>query len=209
MGLHDALPRWIAWPLRGVFWLAALPLIAVAAWLSAHVQLASHADQCLGRFNNDPGPYRALQRTRAYADCLARESGWLGGLLLRQQQRQLAAMPSTPARFVGDWIATRPGARYRISLRPDGGFDAMPQAGTSGQAMPMSGNWSALDGRLVWLYDQGQVWPPDINPVVEAVAPASAATARDPFDLIEADGSRTHYVRDMAAPSGLSAIAAP
>ncbi len=90
---------------------------------------------------------------------------------------------------------------YRVILRPDGGFIASPIVTTDITHATSSGQWGVRDGSMIWFYDEGLTWPPDINRIVPKDA--------DHFALIERNGTLTRYerARDPRSPGCPAAIA--
>ena len=174
--------------MRTFFWLGGLGLVFLAWQVTARINLASHYETCEAQSRPARDVDIALERTRAFIACLDREAGLLDRPLLKAITHFVTPMPLTPAQYRGTWIAARPESTYRITLREDGSFIAVQEAGRPqlmGEAI--TGAWSVVENKFVWLYDEGRIWPPDINPIGEETA--------DGFSLREADGSMTRYRR--------------
>lgn len=187
----EPLPAWLTGMLRTFGWLGALGLIYLAGSVAAGMKLANHYPACEARmsYRNDDSALGALARTRGFLGCLKHRAGLLDGMSLKSISHFVEPMPLTPQAYHGNWIATRPGSRWRIELRDDGSFVAEQLQGPpTTQGVSMTGVWSVVDEHFVWLYDEGQVWPPDINPIRDAYSGS--------FNLREKDRSLTHYERE-------------
>jgi len=179
--LKAPLPLSLTGPLRVLFWVPALALIALVYWITARGVLMTKYGDCL---ESAPSRGEGLTLSRAFATCLQQRSLYSAPLVLLAR-RDLDRMPATPSRFIGTWTATREGQTWRIELQGDGRFVATPDTGDASQAR--RGSWSGIGTRLLWVYDNESTWPPEANAIVDDHG--------DRFDLIEVDGSRTHYAR--------------
>jgi hypothetical protein len=183
----EPLPAWLTGMVRTFAWLGALGLIYVLGSFVIGMKLADDYPACEAQASRIDGS--ALDRTRGFLHCLKGRAGLLDGMTLKSTSRFVEPMPLTPLEYQGTWIATRPGSRWRVDLNGDGTFYAAQLEGptTANGSRSLTGAWSVVDEHFVWLYDEGQVWPPDITPI------------RDPdsesFNLREQDSSLTHYER--------------
>ena len=92
------------------------------------------------------------------------------------------------------------GATYKVDLNEDGSFLAAPYDNTRRRGAKVTGMWGISGKQMVWLYDIGMTWPPDINPITEASSQG--------FTLIEMNGSATRYTPvDAGTPAGSSCSA--
>lgn len=184
----EPLPAWFTGMLRTFAWLGALVLIYLVGSFATGMKLANDYPVCEARTSRIDGS--TLERTRGFLRCLQDQAGLLDGMTLKSTSRFVEPMPVTPPEYHGTWIATRPGSRWRVDLNGDGTFYAAQLAGptTANGSRSLTGAWSVVDEHFVWLYDEGRVWPPDINPIRDP----SAHT----FRLREQDGSMTQYERE-------------
>lgn len=184
----EPLPAWFTGMLRTFGWLGALGLIYLVGSLAAGMKRANDYPVCEARGSRIDGS--ALDRTRGFLRCLQDQAGLLDGMTLKSTSRFVEPMPVTPPEYQGMWIATRPGSRWRVDLNGDGTFFAAQLEGptTANGSRSLTGVWSVVDEHFVWLYDEGPVWPPDINPIRDADSGS--------FNLREKDGSLTRYERE-------------
>jgi hypothetical protein len=126
--------------------------------------------------------------------CVDQRAGAAEYLAFRGTKKMFLRLPHIPCEYVGTWEAKRDQSVYHVTLRADGEFVAEPVNVADRGAPTVTGSWSVAGkpGKesMVWLYDEGRVWPPDINPVKEP--------RDDGFTLIEENGSRTDYSRIAA-----------
>lgn len=140
---------------------------------------------------NDRGVFQpmggALIQTRSFIDCLEKRSDFLDGLVLTPDKMIVRAMPMVSCRYIGVWESPRDGVTYQYQLNADGTFSARGKSGARPNPQPeyFTGVWSAVRGRLVWLYDAGRIFPPDINPITDL--------SDSRFQLKELDGSLTQF----------------
>jgi hypothetical protein len=101
----------------------------------------------------------------------------------------VASSSSPPARcrYAGVWSAARGAVVYQVTLDADGKFVAEPGQNSAPNAAEVSGAWGVAGRALVWVYDSGPVWPPDINPI--------SAESDSAFTLAEVNGTTTRYTR--------------
>ncbi|MCI0507988.1 MAG: hypothetical protein L0Z73_18030 [Gammaproteobacteria bacterium] len=80
---------------------------------------------------------------------------------------------------------------YQVTLGADGQFLAEPVKTSDRDAIRVTGSWGVVGSgdsqKMVWLYDEGHVWPPDVNPITNPTP--------DSFVLVEQNGSRTEFIR--------------
>lgn len=74
---------------------------------------------------------------------------------------------------------------YQVTMEADGRFIAEPVQNTPPNAVAITGAWNVAGKALVWAYDSGAVWPPDVNPF--------SAETDNAFTLAEVNGAMTHY----------------
>lgn len=189
MNLFANVPRPVTWVLRIAGWTVGLGLIFGIVFWYGNFKITHHITECFHeQAHANPNALRAAQQLFA---CVEKKSGPLERLLLSHNRKALAALPNAPCRYVGTWTATRPGAVYRVTLKDSGDFVAEPVQGPSRDVI--TGSWGVYRDSMVWIYDSGQLWPPDINDIRQAGA--------DAFALVEADRSLTQYALYARAPS--------
>jgi hypothetical protein len=189
MNLFANVPRPIAWVLRIAGWTVGLAIIgAIVVWYG-NFKIAHHITECLQAHAH--ANTNALRAAQQLLQCADTKSGPLERLLLSRNRKALAALPNAPCQYVGTWTATRPGAVYRVTLKDDGEFVAQPLQSPSRDVI--TGSWGVYKNAMIWLYDTGQAWPPDINDI----RPGGA----DAFALVEPDRSLTQYALHARAPS--------
>ena len=88
-------------------------------------------------------------------------------------------------RYSGVWSAARGNMVYLVTLEADGRFIAEPSQNVPPNATAIMGAWSVAGNKMAWAYDNGPVWPPDVNPI--------SADSGDAFTLSEVNGSTTRY----------------
>lgn len=196
MRLRDPLPSSVSWVTRALGYSVGAVAIAVAWYFAGNARLVNHYTHCM----ETQAPSGALKPTamesaKALVACVEARTGVVEQLAFRSTKKLFANLPYTPCEYVGTWVSSRAGSTYQITLGADGEFFAEPVRTSDKHAGAIAGSWSVVGLRdsqqMVWLYEQGRVWPPDINPVQNA--------SGDAFTLIERDGSRTQFGRVTAA----------
>ncbi len=186
MKLDDPLPAAVGWITRGGVWGVGGAIMVAIVVGYGRFKLADHIATCLEQpsLKHDAS---VLVATQEFVSCVDARSGPLERFLLGPSKRAIAALPNTPCAYLGTWSATRDAATYKVTLTDDSKFVATPDSNTPPGAETISGAWGIDGGRMIWLYDEGHFWPPDINPITNASA--------DAFTLTEANGATTRYVR--------------
>jgi hypothetical protein len=134
----------------------------------------------------------ALIRTTRLAKCLDEEMGAVERLAFWPTKRMVAALWSTPCRFVATWTTSREKSPdYVVVLKSKHQFTARPAGSNVGE--DITGSWGVHRGRMIWMYDRGPIWPPETNRMIDV--------SQEGFTLVEADGSRTRYTN--AGPTDL------
>jgi len=187
MNLFSRVPGPIAWGMRIVAWTIGLAIIGVMLAGYGNFRLSKHILECMQAAKGSAPS--ALAYSQQLVACADKRSGPLERAVLYPRRKAMAALPNVPCRYVGVWTATRPpSARlpatvYRITLRDDSKFIAEPVQSPDTQVI--TGSWGVYQEAMVWFYDQGHVWPPDMNPIRH--------TNDDAFTLREAEGTLTSY----------------
>ena len=182
-----------SWVLRSILWSVALIIIFMLVYKIAFRKQVEQRVNCLDRAASAEPASSPLNSVNKYAACIGRTNmagaGAANGATsnTKTDVKPNASGDTRPARcrYVGTWAATRGGVTYQVSLEADGRFIGEPGANAPPSPAKITGAWSAADNVLVWVYDTGPVWPPDINPVSEVSA--------DGFTLREVNGSITRY----------------
>jgi hypothetical protein len=137
---------------------------------------------CLDRVSSAQPAMSALASVEKYAACIAGQAG--------SATPSSASALSPRCRYAGVWTATRGKMVYQVTLEADGKFVAEPAENAPVNAPNITGAWSVAGHSMVWAYDSGAVWPPDINPISADSASGESAST---FTLTEVNGSTTHY----------------
>lgn len=193
MKLRDDLPSWVGWTIRTIAYGISLAIMGFALVLIARARIANNGLECMENVSVPNGPQPALLNAKAIDACLKQKSGFFANFLLRPLHQALQALPNAPCEYVGVWESSRPNCTYKITLQENGEFTAYPVQCAIGSD-EYAGSWGVYDGTMIWLPNEGIVWPPDINPIVSPRA--------DGFALIEKDGSRTSFlkIQDLRSP---------
>lgn len=142
--------------------------------------------QCTEALTLQPKKPSALERTKTMLACLENHNSFLENFLMRSQRKIIRELPNVPCAYVGVWRSSQPGCTYNITLRDDGSFSAEPENCTISNDF-FSGSWGVSSNKMIWMYDDGRVWPPDVNKI--------EATTNNDFRLIEENGSSTTFHR--------------
>lgn len=132
---------------------------------------------CLDRTAHNERYLTRLAAVEGYARCVA-----------RNEKRSAASGTSHPrCAYAGMWSSKRRDVEYFLTLNADGSFVAEPGPGTHAGERAVTGAWTVANNKMVWAYDSGPVWPPDINPIFDERASA--------LKLREVDGQTTELIR--------------
>ncbi len=174
--------------LRTILWSVALVIIFTLLYKVAFRKQAEQRVNCLERSATAEPASTPIAAVNKYAACVGRVEAAVAGATKNE--------PKPPrCRYVGVWAATRGGVTYNVTLDADGRFLAEPGANAPLSPAQITGAWSPAGNALVWVYDTGPVWPPDINPISDATA--------DAFTLQEVNGSTTRYsLIEKQTPAG-------
>jgi len=173
--------RTLTWTVRALGWLIALGVMAVFVHKYGTSRITSATLQCAEQSRTERN---ALAFGQQILDCIYAKSGPVERWMLNDTKQLVSALPYAPCRYVGTWRATRPGAVYTVTLQDDSTFIAEPIEPRN--ADTITGSWGFHKDRLIWFYDNGRVWPPDINPVRHQ--------NDDIFMVTEPDRSTTTYM---------------
>ena len=171
----------LKWAIRGFGWLIALGVMAVFVHRYGVSRVNTATANCM---EQSRGGRTALAISQELLDCIWAKSGPLERWILKDRKALMSGLPYPPCRYIGMWRATRPGAIYNITLRDDSTFLAEPIQPSNAETI--SGSWGFNKDRLLWFYDNGRIWPPDINRVRHQDDKI--------FLLTEQDGSTTTYM---------------
>lgn len=150
-------------------------ILLTFAWRALTKHKVTTTLNCLDQAANSQPANSALTAVDKYAACAAKLAGTEG------------VTPDRPprCRYAGVWTSARGNASYRISLNLDGSFLAEPGPGAPAMQSEISGAWAVAGNALAWAYDDGAVWPPDINPIF--------AESEGAFSLREVNGAVTRF----------------
>jgi hypothetical protein len=192
------LPAWISWPIRLVVYLFFLFILANVVLGIMAGRSMDNVHVCLNAIPQDEG---GLKHARRMVACLEEKNSFLENWLMSSVHRTVDAMQA-PKEFVGTWIASQPRCTYRHRLEANGEFTSEPM-GCSLSGDTFHGVWGVYDNKMVWLSDEGIVWPPDINQM--------DVVDKDFFLLVERDGTRTKFSRvsepALPSPPGSGSVA--
>ena len=173
MSLDRKLQSRTTWILRTIGWTVALAIIFTVIYKVTFRKQTERTVNCLDQAASGERTSTPLASVEKYSNCVIGNS---------------APVPvSKPARcrYAGVWSASRGGAIYEVTLGADGNFVAEPGQNTPPGATTITGAWGVAGRTLIWVYDSGAVWPPDINLV--------SAESENAFSLAEVDGATTRY----------------
>ncbi|MEP7157571.1 MAG: hypothetical protein ABI905_17445 [Betaproteobacteria bacterium] len=170
------------WVLIGVGCIVALLLLFTLAY---KVMFRKQMVNCLDRAATAQQATTPLTSVEKYAACLASniEAG------KPNAGRASAPVQSARCAYAGVWNSQRGTVSYEVTLEPNGRFTAEPGSSTPLNTPTVTGAWAVTGNVMVWAYDRGAVWPPDLNPI-------SAQTEKGNdtgFTLTEVNGSTTRY----------------
>lgn len=194
MDFNHNLPSPVSWLTRGIAYAFALFVIIGLGVTAGRWRLADNTRLCVEESGKTGSSKKsALANAQALGACIESRNGLLENALTRPTRRMLKALPHAPCKFVGRWKSSKTATGYEISLHGNGDFAARPW---SSRDYPESsaGSWGVYENHLVWFYNEGTVWPPDVNRMV--------VTGPDSFTLTEMNGSKTDFLRFDALPPG-------
>ncbi len=185
MKLNDPLPATVGWITRLIVWsIGAVIIYAIVVGYS-FFKLTTDTTDCMEQ--RPPQPGTGVANSQQLLACIDQKAGPIERFLMRSPKRIIAALPNTPCQYLGMWDATRGAMVYRVDLTDNSQFVATPERNAPPAAQIVTGSWGVVGKNMVWLYDEGHVWPPDVNPIGDASV--------DAFTLTEENGSTTRYTR--------------
>jgi hypothetical protein len=195
MKLTDKFSTPVTWLVRVIGWSVSLITIWWLFSFYANMKLVNHVATCLEtlKHRTGTGPASALTDAKDLLACLDKQAGFPEKFMYAPAKKAILSLPSVPCRYVGIWSASRGETMYRVTLMDDSRFIAEPLRDAAPAAQNLSGSWGVHEDRMIWLYDTGRLWPPDINPITYI--------SETGFSLREADGSTTRYDLIEQVPS--------
>ena len=173
MSFDHKLQSRTTWILRAIGWTVALSIIFTVIYKVTFRKQAERKVNCLDQAASGEHSTSPLASVEKYSKCIVGNSATAP-----------ASMPAR-CRYAGVWSAYRGGTIYEVTLEADGKFVAEPGQNTPPGAATITGAWGVAGRTLIWVYDSGAVWPPDINLV--------SAESENAFSLAEVDGATTRY----------------
>lgn len=170
------------WVLRVIGWSVALLVIFTLMYKVTYRKQVESKVNCLDNASSAESTTSPLASVDRYAACIAGKSD------------ETPALPSR-CRYAGVWSSTRGNTVYQVTLDAGGRFVAEPSENARSDAEAIGGAWNVAGRTMVWVYDSGSVWPPDINPIT--------AEGDGTFALREVDGATTRYALIQRAASPL------
>jgi len=173
--------------IRNILWLVALLIIVTLAQKVLFGKVVEQKINCLDRAATAQASTTPLAAVDKYSACVTSN--------VEKPDAKASDAPLPRCRYAGSWAATRGNMVYNVTLEPDGRFIAEPGVNTLSSATSIAGAWSLAGNAMVWVYENGPVWPPDINPI--------SAETSDAFTLSEVNGGTT---RDTLLDRATSAL---
>lgn len=165
------------WGLLVITWIVALLILLTLAYKLLFQKQVERTGSCLDQASSTQAATSPLAVVEKYAACIA----WTAD--------RAAAASATPlrarCRYAGVWAATRGNMVYQVTLEVDGKFLAEPGENVPAHEQAVTGAWTVAGNSMVWAYDSGAAWPPDINPI--------SAQTEDAFTLTEVNRATTRY----------------
>lgn len=183
MSLNHPLQSRTTWVLRTLGWGVGLLIVFALIYRVTFRKQVERTVNCLDRASSEERTTSPLAAVNKYAKCVVRSAA--------------VAADARPARcrYAGVWAATRGEMVYDVTLESAGLFVAEPAQNTPVNARVITGAWAVVGRTMVWAYDSGAVWPPDIN--------AISADTGSAFTLMEVNGVPTRYTLIDRAVSDL------
>lgn len=163
---------------RTLIWAAFSVIIIFLLYKAVVRKTVESTVDCLERKAHNEQYLTRLAAVEGYARCVA-----------KNERRPASTLgPGNPrCAYAGIWSSKRREVEYFLTLNADGTFIAEPGQGTQPNERPITGAWTVANNKMVWAYDSGPVWPPDINPIFDERASA--------LKLREVDGATTELIR--------------
>lgn len=163
---------------RTLIWAAFGVVIVILLYKGVARKTVESTANCLERKAHNEQYLTRLAAVEGYARCVA-----------KNEKRPVAGSgtPHPRCAYAGVWSSKRRDVEYFLTLNADGSFVAEPGPGTQPHERPVTGAWTVANNKMVWAYDSGPVWPPDINPIFDERASA--------LKLREVDGQTTELIR--------------
>ena len=188
MRVTDPIRPQSSWVLRVIGWLVALLIIFTLAYKVMFQKQAARTGACLDQASSAQRATSPSSSVEKYAACIAGQTAGASA------SASAAVVLPPRCRYAGVWAAARGEKVYQVTLEADGKFLAEPAQNVRAGAPPITGAWNVAGSSLVWAYDSGAVWPPDINPI--------SAESESAFTLTEVNGSTTRYTLIERLASG-------
>ncbi|MEQ1516638.1 MAG: hypothetical protein ABL931_09135 [Usitatibacteraceae bacterium] len=169
---HNLEPR-TRWTLRVIGWSVSVLIIFGLIYRATFNKRVEQTGDCLERTSSEERASTPLASVDKYARCIAGKAAVVKG-----------ALPER-CRYAGTWTSARGTTAYKMTLDVDGKFIAEPAQNAPANATEITGAWAVAGRSLVWVYDSGAVWPPDLNPIT--------AQTDDAFTLRETSGESTRF----------------
>jgi hypothetical protein len=178
------------WTLRVLVWSAVLVVVLPVIYKFAFRKEVVKRVNCVEQAASVEKATSPLTTVNKYAACISRNPP-----AENEKKRPSPSAPPARCDFAGTWTSPRGTTVYTYTLEANGRFLAEPGENASPYAETVTGAWAVADNALVWAYDTGPVWPPDINPFTRT----SAST----FSLAEVNGMRTYFTLVQREKSAL------
>ncbi len=175
------------WTLLTITWIAAVVILVTMAYKLMFQKQVGRTASCLDQASTTELYASPSATVENYASCIA----WIGG----NAKISADAARHARCRYAGKWTATRGSATYLVTLDADGSFLAEPGQNVPATEQAITGAWTVAANTLVWAYDGGPSWPPDINRV--------SAESESAFSLTEVNRSITRYTLIERAPASV------
>ncbi len=186
------LPSAVSWITRSIGYTIALIIILAILVSAGRGRVAGNSVQCIEEVRKPAvAEQSALANAKAFGACLERKNGFLENMMTGATLKMLRALPNAPCKYVGRWKSSKTASGFEINLHGNGEFSARPWSEREFTEV-IAGSWAVYENKLVWLYKEGVVWPPDVNRM-EITSPES-------FTLTEMNGSKTNFLRFEKLP---------
>lgn len=201
MSLTDHTSTRSTWTMRVIGWTIALLIIVPLAYKTLFRQQAEQKAQCLDQAASSQRATNPTTTVNKYAACELGNAKAAGMPPAATGTADAVGTASTTSggpvavarcRYTGVWSAARGNMEYLVTLEADGRFVAEPSQNVPPNAAIITGAWSVAGNKMAWAYDEGPVWPPDVNPI--------SADSGDAFTLSEVNGATTRYTLVERSP---------